>query len=647
MLMDRRLVLALPVVFVMGASATALAGPANVSTDSPASSPTDGTTDETISVSDIKPGMEGYGLTVFSGTTPERFNVKVLGVWRNFLPKQDVILIRSDDPRLVYSGIVKGMSGSPVYLDGKLAGAVAYAWPFAKDAIGGVTPIENMQAELQRPLRGPDSTLMAQAGEVDAQSWIDSWKSDPYGDRLHLGAPSATDAMEASAAQTSAPTLFEATPLTARPLLDGASAPRLIPAAVPIMASGLTPGGIASLQAALQPYGVEVMAGGGGGEDPSLGGPSSFDLGGSIGVELTRGDVTLTGVGTVTWVNGPHVLGFGHQMFGAGEVYLPISTVDIHTVLAAVDSSFKMGTPVKELGTLTQDRQACIVGDTSQKAQVVPVDVTVTGVGPEPQVFHSEVVRHKFLTPVFAEQVVQGALADAVSDVAAATITVDGTLHIEGYAPLEFVDTLYSTDGVSATALSQVRAITYLAPLLFNPFKPLELDAVDLKIDVQFKAMIADVATLTLSEASLPPGGRVNAYVTLHQFGAPDDVVTVPLDVPADLQGQTVKVTVDAGSEAKPDVAPPQNLDQLIDSLRQGYPGNSLVVALVSDNEGVDMDGQVIPDLPPSALDTLRPLASSDRGDQFHTSLRVVVPTSRVTEGHQEVAVRVRDDRGK
>src|SRR5438105_2704770 len=122
----------------------------------------------TIPLDEIKPGMTGYGLTVFEGTKPERFDVRVVGVLRNFLPKQDIILIRSEDPRLLHSGIVAGMSGSPIYLDGgRLAGALSYGWSFSKDPLAGVTPIANMLRERERPLRGREHTPVSEARNDD------------------------------------------------------------------------------------------------------------------------------------------------------------------------------------------------------------------------------------------------------------------------------------------------------------------------------------------------------------------------------------------------------------------------------------------------------------------------------------------------
>src|SRR5947209_3874807 len=145
---------------ILAVPATGRAAPAAVSTQATGNLPahTSGHSAGIIPLAEVRAGMKGYGLTVFQGTKPERFEISVIGVLHNFLPKQDVILIQSDDPRLLHSGIVAGMSGSPIYIEGRLAGALAYGWHFAKDPIAGVTPIEAMQAELKRPLRGRAST---------------------------------------------------------------------------------------------------------------------------------------------------------------------------------------------------------------------------------------------------------------------------------------------------------------------------------------------------------------------------------------------------------------------------------------------------------------------------------------------------------
>src|SRR6478609_11192125 len=127
-----------------------------------------------IPLTEVRAGMKGYGLTVFQGTKPEKFDVRVISVLHNFLPKQDIILVQSDDPRLIHSGIVAGMSGSPIYIEGRLAGALSYGWHFAKDPIAGVTPIESMMAELKRPLRGRLNTPVAEAANERRNRSVES-----------------------------------------------------------------------------------------------------------------------------------------------------------------------------------------------------------------------------------------------------------------------------------------------------------------------------------------------------------------------------------------------------------------------------------------------------------------------------------------
>src|SRR5579883_3055694 len=277
----------------------------------------------TIPLTEIKPGMTGYGLTVFQGTRPERFAVKVIGILHNFLPQQDIILIESDDERLKHSGIVAGMSGSPIYLIGpdgdRLAGALAYGWHFAKDPIAGVTPIGSMLAELERPLRGREHTPVAEA------------------------------ANDARFRERTTPNLVAAS-------APDPSSPSLVPAAVPLSLSGFAAPAFEELTKWLAPYHVTPLAAGGA-APAHADGPTRFEPGSSISVDLIRGDMSATATGTVTWVDGDKVLAFGHPMFNLGEIYLPISTAEVHTVLSAVSSSFKIASPLRELGTLVQDRQ--------------------------------------------------------------------------------------------------------------------------------------------------------------------------------------------------------------------------------------------------------------------------------------------------
>jgi hypothetical protein len=578
-----------------------------------------------IPLSEVKAGMTGYGLTVFKGTKPEKFPVRVISVLHHFLPKMDVILIQSDDERLKHSGIVAGMSGSPIYLDGRLAGALAYGWHFAKDPLAGVTPIENMMAELKRPLRGKSSTPFGLAANEaqPRQRSLDELIADRESDKKRNP-------------------LLARLPLPPK-LLDGAE-PRLVRASVPLSLAGFGAAAFSGLSEAFEPYHMMPMAAGGAGRKAGPDDPRAFENGGAIAVQLIRGDVSAAATGTVTYVEGSKVLGFGHPMFNVGETYLPIATAEIHTFMAALSSSFKLSSPLTEVGSLVQDRQTCIMGDTALKADMIPVHVTVGGPGRQPREFEAEVARHRFLTPVLASMVITNAGQTSMSDVADATITVKSNILVRGHKPLQLTDHMFSPDGLSPRVFAQATGLKAISEILFNPFSPANLDRIDVSVEVDFKADVAEIVNVSLGADELEPGSRPNLYVTLRPYAGREYVQSIPFDVPHALAGQQIKLVASAGNLSKPDVAPPETLGHVIDNLRKGYPARSIVISLETPDEGVTLRGSVIPDLPGSVIDTLRPGASSRRADTFKRAARVVTSTKGVVIGKQEITARVRDD---
>jgi hypothetical protein len=600
-----------------------------------------------IPLSEIRAGMKGYGLTVFQGTKPERFDIRVISVLHNFLPKQDIILVQSDDPRLLHSGIVAGMSGSPIYIEGRLAGALSYGWHFAKDPIAGVTPISSMLDDLKRPLRGRHATPVAEAANTAQERR--AGRAFDAGAQFSGEEPGRRSLADAIAARSRDGADNERSPLLARlplsPLPVGAE-PRLVRASVPLSLAGLGAAAFSELSRVFEPFHIVPLQAGGAGRGDGKG-PRKFEPGGSIAVQLIRGDVSAAGTGTVTYVEGDKVLGFGHPMFNVGEIYLPVATAEIHTFLSALSSSFKMASPLNEIGSLIQDRQAGIIGDTSQRADMIPVHVRVGGPNRAAQDFHFEVVRHRFLTPMLASTVVANAAQNAASDVADATITVRSNLSVRGYKQLELVDQIYSPDGVSPRTLAAASGLKAIGDILFNPFAPANLDKIDISVDVDYKADVADIVGLSLNSDELAPGSRPNLYVTLRPYAGQEYVRAIPIDVPRTLAGQTVKVVVTAGNLAKPDVAPPESLGGLIDNLRKGYAADAIVVGLETPDEGVTLRGSVIPDLPGSVIDTLRPGASTRRADTFKRAARFVVPMRGILQGKQEITVHIKDDQSQ
>jgi hypothetical protein len=561
-----------------------------------------------MKLADVRPGMVGQALTVFSGTKPEPFKVRVVSVLKQFLPKQDVILIRAEDPRVEHSGIVAGMSGSPVYIDGKLVGAVAYAWSFSKEPLGGVTPIENMLAERARPRRKTPLEMAAGGG-----------------DEAIGGGPSFTDDRSGSAGRDPG---------------EG----RLVRASVPLSISGFTPRAVAELADTLRPAGLVPVQAGGGRALPAKPEAGHVEPGSAIGVELVRGDMSMVGTGTVTYVDGSTVLAFGHPMFGIGESYLPLVDAEIHSFMPSLAQSFKMSSPLHEIGVLTQDRQSCIIGDLEGRTTMMPVDVRVTGPEGKTRTFHAEVARSRRLTPTLASLVVANAVSDAEPDVTDVIATVTGKLAVEGHGTIELRDQVFSTEGISGRVLGGARGLRALGELMFNPFEPVIVDRMDVDVRLELRRDVADIVGVSVPTETVRAGDTVPVRVTLRPYAGPEYVETVPVKIPVTVKGQAVRIEAASGVMAKPDVAPAETLGGYMENLYKYYTAANIVVTVQTPDEGAALHGRLIPTLPASALDTLRPANQTRRADSYRVADRTVFPSKRLVTGRQELTVAVVDD---
>lgn len=590
-----------------------------------------------LPLSAVRPGMTGYGLTVFQGTTPERFSVRVIGVLRQHLPQMDLILVESDDRRVVHTGIAAGMSGSPIYIGGKLVGALAYGWLFAKDAIGGVTPIEYILKDMRRPLR-PASAAPAVALGPDEKKSYAAALPDRATLRALLGERAEFAGNE---------TLGRLLP--PRSLPEGAFVPRLVRASLPLSVAGFSERAIENLREALSPYGLLPLQASGGGHAEERG-PAHFEPGGALAVQMVRGDLTAAGTGTVTYVEGPRVAAFGHPMLNAGDVELPIATSEILTILPSQMSSFKMAAPLSEKGALLLDRQACVVGDTSQRAQTMAMQVTIHTSKPpgaesgNEHTYRTELASHRFLTAPLAQAVVQSALQSGAPDVSDAVIEVKSRLVAQGFAPLTQTDYFFSPAGVTEKVVLGSTGIKQLQDLLTNPFAQLRIERLELSIRADYRAEVAEILSAAVPGDELEADTQPNLLVTLRPYGGKPFVRALPIEVPRWLAGQSLKIEVAAGHLIKPEVAPPENLADLVENLRKGYSARMLVVTLYTLDEGVTLRGRLVPNLPASVIATLRPGGVSKRGEPYKRVSRLALDLGTVLSGKQELTVLVRDE---
>ena len=321
---------------------------------------------------------------------------------------------------------------------------------------------------------------------------------------------------------------------------------------------------------------------------------------------------------------------------------MPAVTAEIHRVIPSYNMAFKMSSPLRTVGSMVQDRQSSIVIDTTRKTGMIPVEIRIKGPTGIEEVFHSEVLRHRFLTPSLVGAMAGNAAQLIAPDVVDSTVTVASTVKLKGYPPLKFLDYSYSPDG-PGNAMGAARGLRVLAPLLFNPFAPVNIESVAIDVTIAHTADFTKIEAIRVPDLELPYGKKTYVDVVLRPFGGRPYVERIPITIPETLAGQSVKLEVVPGDAAAPDVAPPESLEDVIEALRQTYPANTLVTTVYSPDEGITLGGKVIPNLPDSAIDTALPASSTRRGNSYKSIARTVVPSKRVVQGRQELVISVKE----
>lgn len=590
----------------------------------------------TIGVDEIRPGMTGYGLTVFRGTAPERFDVEVIDVLHNFRPDQDLILVRTDHRILRTAVTVGGMSGSPIYLDGRLAGAYAYGWPFGLEPVAGVTPIANMLDDMRMPVR-PDAFPGAR----------------PLGPRR----PGKRRAPRAALAGPS-PRLAGLPPYTGGRvdalealrrhgdrIGSGTSRDGLAPASTPLMLGGFHDSIADLLGEALSGYGLTPLQAGGGRAAPSGAALPDFVDGGAIGVQLVRGDVAATAIGTVTHVGDGRLVAFGHPMMSAGQTGLPTCAARVLHILASRSRSFKIAEAAEARGTLINDRQASIVVDPNLQAATIPVRVKLRGIpGVARDEWNMEVASHRVLSPVLTFAAIANAVKAASSDQTDVVFTARTTVRVVDRDPIELVDRGIMRRGPGDTSvLSRLRMFEVFAAAYGNPFEESRVTGVDFEIDVTFGRDYVEIVDAAVATTEVDPGSTVNVRVVTRRYGQDDQVRLVPVHVPMTAAGQTLDVSVEPGDEVEIEQARPRSLDDLLAAVEDAHPATSLVVSLKMPSRGLRFRGQVVRDLPPSALDALQLTSEGGLIRPFVTYDRQVVDVGEVLSGDARLRLQVRE----
>jgi hypothetical protein len=590
-----------------------------------------------MTVDQIRPGMKGHGLTVFEGTKPEKFGVEVIDVIKNFRPRQDAILIKTFHPRLDVVNVVRGMSGSPIYIDGKMIGAYAYGWSFGKEPVAGVTPIASMLEDLDRPL--PKSIFgwplqpLPMPEPVSRKVARPEARLDPLDNPAtrYTGNP-AEYRLDEHAAE-----------LKERRGLGRREAGGLAPVATPILLGGMGDFANGMARELLEPLGLEPQQGGGGGApDPKA--PLHYEDGGAIAVQLISGDLSATGLGTVTRVEGDRLVAFGHPMMGGGVTALPTAVGRVSWFLASEAASFKLGTAVRPLGALVNDRQASIVVSETAKAPLVRVAVHIDGAPGAPyRDWNFEVAHEKFMTPTFLAMALGEALQATAAERQDISWVAESKVKIKGQREINLEDFGVSIGGTpDPREFVRSHLVSSVGGVLNNPWEPAVLESISVRIKLDYARDIVRLREARAIETEVDAGQPVNIVLTLIPFAGPPITRTITVPIPKHLAGNTLKLSIRPGHSVPREKANPETLTEFVGNLEDPiYPPKSVVVSYAAGG-GVAFKGVVAENLPPGALDSIRQRTASFSPEAFKSNRYHVIELQDFMVGSDTVSVKVR-----
>jgi hypothetical protein len=513
----------------------------------------------TIPLTEVKKGQRGYGLSVFSGTEPERFEVEVIGVMRNLRPNISYILARLTGKGLEKSGVAAGMSGSPVFIDGRLAGAVAFSWPFSNEAIAGITPIDSMRtlSTFQAlPVTPPPPVNLAElrSGKV----------------------PGALLTAQLSRLQ-----------------------PELTSGAVPAVQWATSGFGELSLGMLRQGLGSVGAAG------KAAPGTVANDLapGKSVSVVLVDGDFELAANGTVTDHYGDHVLAFGHPFLGLGPVRVPMAAAEVVTVISSANSSFKISNTGPIVGAFEQDRQLGIQGRIGAVAPMVPMSLHVAAQGGEKaRDFHMRLADLPEFIPLLVGSTVLGGIESASYATGQQSLELTAHLHLQRFGDLEVRQSFDSENAGTDAAAFLLTLVNYLTQ---NPLQKVSLESVDVTVSQTDRPKVASLVAANADRTVVRPGQRVTLSLDLVAFRGDRFRHALTVDLPPDLPVGRYSLLVGDGSSIDAarvalEPAEPQSFPQALALLRSFHSRRDLLVLGVYAGAGLSVAGEIMPRLPGS-----------------------------------------------
>jgi hypothetical protein len=544
------------------------------------------TADDTAAIfplSQVQPGMKGVAYTIFAGDEIEKVDLVVLGVLHNALgPKQDIILVQLLGEKAEHTGVVAGMSGSPVYFDGKLAGALSLKLgTFTKEAIGGVTPIENMLDVQNAPEPAANATPQSSAASIQPANIENTF----------------------SAARIPLPENF------ARQTGTGAGQ-FLVPIETPLITTGLYPETVALFSKQLSAWGMSMMAGGTAAPSPE---DAQLKPGDMVGVELIRGDLSISPGCTVTTVDHGKILACGHPIFSFGNVSMPLARAHVVTTLASAMNSTKIISTGGTIGTLTQDRVTAIGGRLGEGPPMIPVDVTLV-TGAEQKQFHFEVIESPQLTPLLVALAAYNGIISNTAYGEGSTLQLDGEIAIKGHTTVTLKDLFPPTDNPVPGGFFVASDVqSTFAQIYSNPYEIPHITAIQLRVTALPERRAATIDDAWVEANEVRPGQTVHVKVQLRPYRGAAFVQEFPITIPVQAargtlqlvvsDAETVNRTVQSLAASSQGQLP--GLEELLKLMNRVHQNDRLYATLLQPTPTLMVEDKVMPNAPASAINVL------------------------------------------
>jgi hypothetical protein len=568
-------------------------------------------TTQIMKVDDVHPGMKGVGYTVFEGTKPETMGVEVLGVLHNMNgPKSDVVLVRLLGNKAEFTGVVAGMSGSPVYIDGKLLGAIAYRiGQFSKEPIAGVTPIEQM----------------LEINEFD--------QSIPQGGGTSV-------ARVTGASRTSTPGAEDSNPIQSY-------AQYLTPIDAPFVFNGFNEAAIKQFAPQLSAMGITPVMGVGSASKEKQ--PEPLVPGSAVSAILVRGDMDVAATCTVTYMDKDHLLACGHPLMQYGMVDMPMTKANVVATLASPLNAFKIINTTEPVGAFVQDRHTGILGRFDREPKMIPVTLSIHGPS-GPREYHYEVLNNAKLTPVMMMTTVYNALMGMNQYGEETTYRMNGRIHVNGFTDVRMTN-MFSPVDATPTAYAVAMSLgEHFGRIYDNPFEAPTVSGVTLEFDLERerRAAVLESARTDVTEAR--PGDEITIEAVLRPYRGDRIVRRIPVRVPTSAPKGSLRIlvsdaeTLDRSRRSTPAMGRRMDLHSTIEILNKEHLNDHLYVSLLEANPQATVEDKVMPAVPLSVMNVMEGMRATQEMVVFNESAvnEASTPVGYVVSGAQIISVSIK-----